>query len=774
MHMGKKVILIMAVALCASKAASQCCVHTLIMQDSYGDGWNGGSLQVSLDEVIVGVFACSGPTSDTTFLVCDGNALELIYTAGDFEDENTFTLFGPAGSILFTDGPSPEPGPVFMAIGDCSYIPVPGTVPCAALPIDTANCVIANNSDASGTNFDPGCAEFQGNDIWYTMQVPASGAVVVSTNSTGGLNDTGIALWTGTDCIQLTLQSCDDDGGPEYFSQVLGSELPVGETLYIQVFGYGGGQGAFELCVADPGTVILESSELPIVMINTLGQTIMDEPKINALMEVKYNGAGNLTYVSGPANDYSGPIGIEIRGASSSDYPQRPYGVETRTDLGENNDVSILGMPEENDWVLLSNYNDRSLVRNQLAFAISTGMGEYAPRTHLCELLIDSVYKGTYLFGEKIKRDDGRVNIAKLTGTENAGDDLTGGYILQQNYWDNFNSFQSNYSPIDHPDLDVHFVHEYPEPDTITNPQRTYIASFVDSLETALYSTDFADPVLGYRRFLDVPSFIHYFLVNEISRSNDGFKKSVFFHKDKASNGGKLKAGPVWDFDWAWKDLATCDIFSNTDGSGWAHLVNDCFTDNHSCGWYVRLLQDSTFNNELRCAYSAYRADLLSTTSLFNFIDSVGAHVQSAQARHFQKWPILGLSGPAPEVNPSAITYAAELDSLKGWIARRLLWLDANIPGQCINTPITERAGLQPLTVLPNPSDGHFQFAGTLDGPGPFALAVFDLTGRAVADRSLNAGAHQFSLELDAAGAYTFTLVRGTDVLQHGRLIVQH
>ena len=85
--------------------------------------------------------------------------------------------------------------------------------------------------------------------------------------------------------------------------------------------------------------------------------------------------------------------------------------------------------------------------------------------------------------------------------------------------------------------------------------------------------------------------------MNEVSRNNDGFKKSVFFHKDKNSNGGKLKAGPVWDFDWAWKNIASCSIFEATDGSGWAHLINDCFTDNYSCGWYVRLLQDSTFNN---------------------------------------------------------------------------------------------------------------------------------------------------------------------------------
>ncbi|MBK6754149.1 MAG: CotH kinase family protein [Flavobacteriales bacterium] len=510
-------------------------------------------------------------------------------------------------------------------------------------------------------------------------------------------------MWTGPNCFSLTQRACDDDGGPDYFSIASAYELPPGEMLFIQVFGYGGAEGAFQLCVTDLGTITLDSSELPIVLINTLGQEIPYDGKVAALMEIKYNGPGNLTYLTDPSNEYNGAIGIGIRGASSAGYPQRPYAIETRDDLGANNDVPLLGMPAENDWALLSNYNDRSLVRNEMAFHLARGMGQYAPRTHLCEVLVDSVYKGIYVFTERIKRDSGRVDIAKLTGGENTGDDLTGGYILQQNLWDG-NGFLSNYSPIDHPGFDVHFLYEYPEPDTITTPQQTYIAAFVDSLETALYSSTFDDPNEGYRKYLDVPSFINYFLVNELARNADGFKKSVFFHKDKNSNGGKFKAGPVWDFDWAWKNLWGCDIFDNIDGSGWAHHINDCPTDNYSTGWYIRLLQDSTFANELRCTYENYRTSVLDADNIFAYIDSIGARVQTAQVRHFQKWPILGVSGPAPEVLAVATTYAAELDTLKSWIALRLAWLDDNIPGVC--SPTSFEAGPERVrsAVYPNPS----------------------------------------------------------------------
>ena len=754
------------------KLVGQCCDHILQMHDSYGDGWNGGSLLVILNGTSLGPFAAVGAGSDTSFTVCNGDTLELIYTPLDWENENSYQLFDQWGNVVFADGPTPVAGSVYSGIGDCTLMPAPGSAPCAALPIDTADCVIADNSLSPGTSIDPGCANYQGGDIWYAMPVPLSGNLVVSTANTGGLNDTGIALWTGPDCFDLSPAGCDDDNGTDYFSLVLANELPVGDTLWIQAYGYGGATGAFELCVSDPGTVVLESSELPIVMINTLDQEIVDEPKIHAMMEIKYNGPGVLTYVSDPANMYNGHIGIEIRGGSSNSYPQRPYGIETRDPFGANLNVSILGMPAENDWVLISNFNDRSLIKNQLAFAVSQAMGQYAPRTHLCEVLVDSVYKGIYVFGEKIKRDSGRVHIAKLTGLENSGDELTGGYILEQNYWDANNSFESNYSPIDHPGFDIHFLYNHPAPDTITLQQRDYAAAYVDSLETALYGAAFADTVVGFRKYLDVKSFIDYFLVNEVARSNDGFKKSVFFHKDKNSNGGKLKAGPVWDFDWAWKNIASCSIFEATDGSGWAHLINDCFTDNYSCGWYVRMLQDSTFNNELRCAYDQYRTTVLDTTFLFHYIDSIGDRVQNAQARHFQKWPILGVGGPAPDVGPVAATYADELDSLKAWVALRLAWLDANIPGLCSSNFI-EPVAVQPvLTCFPNPGTGAIHFLGTLEGDGPFELTLHDLAWRAIERITLAPGSVFIDRSLAESGTYFFTLRNGVRTVQVGKVIV--
>lgn len=765
-------ILSIVAGICAlsTTANAQCCTYRLALYDTYGDGWQGATLEVRVNEASVGTYSAIGFGNTINFTICDGDSLELVYTTGEWETENAFRLFDASSNTLFADGPEPDAGTVFTTIGNCAAPMLPGGHPCASIPIDTSQCVWADNTGFPTTGLDPGCTIYQGSEIWFTLAVPASGSLVFETQS-GTISDTGLGIWTGNNCDNLTLLGCDDDSGTDYYSRLVLEQLTPGQILYVQVLGYAGAQGSFQLCVTEYEPIKLLYSELPIVMINTLGETIVPDTKVDCLMDIKYNGPGNLTYVSDIANIYSGNIGIEIRGATSSGYPQKPFNIETRDVLGDNYNVSILGMPKENDWVLISNYGDRSLLRNLLPAKLFGEMGHYSTRFQLCEVLIDSSYAGIYLFGEKIKRDVGRVNIANLTETEVSGDDLTGGYILQQNVWDPSNSFQSNYSPINHPGLDIHFLYEYPDAAAIQPAQKTYIAAFIDSLETALYSADFANPTVGYRKYLDTKSFIDYFLVNELARNTDGFKKSIFYHKNKHSNGGKLKAGPVWDFDWAWKNISACWMYAGFDGSGWAHRINDCDQqDVNSSEWYVRLLQDSTFSRELRCAYEHYRQTILDTAYLFAYIDSMGIQVQEAQLRHFYKWPILGEAVAAPETGPLATTYYGELDSLKQWIGTRLDWLDANIPGSCFTTALPEISPSDPLTVYPNPAHDHLVVDYTLTATMPVSVRVYNYLGSEVYSASLgtqSSGAHSLRLETGSLppGLYLLKLERGATVV---------
>ncbi len=726
----KKCFLFFLILFSLVEVNAQCCNYTLLTYDSYGDGWNGGYLTITVNGVDVGVFFAAGNGSQDTLAICDGDSIQLNYTAADYEDENSYSLYDASWNVVFTNGPYPTVGNVYSGAGNCSSLAPPGNQPCNALPMEIGACVTGSNVNAGNSGLNPGCASFSGADQWYSVVVPPSGNINFNTAS-GSLNDTGLAVWRGLDCTSVWAVACDDDGGVEYYSIATLFDMIPGETLYVQVFGYGGATGTFDLCVTDMGVVNFDSSEIPIVLISTQGQTIVQDMKINCTMEIKYNGYGNLTYVNDSANVYNGTVGIEIRGASSAGYPQTPYGFETRLADGTNNNVSLLGMPAENDWVLISNYNDRSMLRNALAFQMFGGMGNYSVRSRLVEVRIDSSYKGIYLLAEKIKRDTSRVDIANLTPLDLGGDSITGGYILQQNLWDWNNSFQSNYSPIDHPGFDIHFIYQSPNELELLQPQKDYIASFIDSLETALYSADFADPELGYRKYLDTKSFIDYLLVNEVSRNADGFKKSVFFNKDKNSNEGKLKAGPVWDFDWAWKNLYGCSLYENLDGSGWAHLNNDCGTDNYGTGYYVRLLQDTTFQNELRCDYEYYRTNVLDTAIIFASIEFSRSLLQNAQARHFQRWPILGVSGAAPEIGAMPATFNAELDTLKGWITQRIAWLDENIPGQCLTSNIQEELKLSTLSVYPNPASTSFKIQVSPNSMGS-SYGIYDMTGKSL------------------------------------------
>lgn len=498
------------------------------------------------------------------------------------------------------------------------------------------------------------------------------------------------------------------------------------------------------------GPFVLEGSDLPLVLLDTYGQEIPDGPMITAWMSMIHYGPDALNSSDDTPNIYNGHIGVQRRGNFSNILPQKPYNVETRFADSTNLNVSLFGMPSENDWILRANYNDKSLMRDAMAYELFRSMGNYAPRTHITEVLLNGSYLGIYTLTERIKRDNGRVDIATLNPNENTGDDLTGGYIVKIDNYNADNSWQLAFSPLDHPDYTVHMVYVYPKADLISDPQKNYIQGFINGFETALYSADFDDPTTGYRAWIDTRTFIDYFLVNEVARNVDGFKKSRFFHKDKDSNGGMLKAGPVWDFDWAWMNVQEC-YFGATDGSGWSHHINDCDPDVRSPGWMIRLLQDPAFANELQCRYQDLRNTVLSTAHLFQFIDSTAAVVAQGQERHFERWPIWGVNSGTPETWPLAQNYPQEVQRLKDWITLRLSWLDENMPGSCLPTTAVQESGVPTLRVFPNPTADVLHVEGDR---GIQDIAVFDGSGRMQLEVS---GARAFHRSLDLGHLNTGT-----------------
>ena len=576
---------------------------------------------------------------------------------------------------------------------------------------------------------------------------------------------------------------CQEDGceSPAFFaaynSRIDAIVLQPSTTYYFVVDGYNSsafGNYQFNL-TANAAMNAPDSSLIPLISINTFGTTIPDEPKITAHMGIINNGAGNYNYSSDPFNEYNGEIGIELRGSSSTMFPKKGYGLETRDGSGANNNVPLFGMPSENDWVLHGPYSDKSLLRNFLAYHLGGKLYNYSPRTQFCELTINDEYKGLYLFQEKIKRDKGRVDIAKLDFDDLAGDSLTGGYILKIDKPTGINndSWTSPYQSISMNPDDIDILYHYPEPDDILAQQKSYIESYVTAFEDALQGPGYLDSATGYSRYIDVNSFVDYYLLTEATRNVDGYRISTFMYKDKDSKNGDLFIGPPWDYNIGFGNANYCDGELT---SGWAVDFNTiCSADNWQVPfWWDRLLTDPDFVDRLKCRWTELRAGAFHTDSIVDVIDSVSNLISASAGRNFDRWDIL-----SSHVWPNSYvgnTYPNELDYLKSWIQDRFTWIDNNLPGAAMNCSQLLSTGANPsdwnFKVFPNPSSGRFyiELSG-INQPSVFQIAVTDVLGNQVrskkytVNRQLTISSTDIS-ELDnlLSGIYLVSIHSGTGI----------
>ena len=338
---------------------------------------------------------------------------------------------------------------------------------------------------------------------------------------------------------------------------------------------------------------------------------------------------------------FDGPIGIKLRGNSSLMFNQKKYTIETRDAQGKDLDVSLLGMPAHSKWVLLAPYNDVSMMRDPLAFQLWRDMGHWAPRTVMCELTMDGEYRGIYILCEAIKRDKNRVDISKLKKSDTSGRELTGGYLLRI---DTFNeedaTFTSKVPGIGEGIMSSEVIWSciYPKKENLQPEQWDYIQNYVDTVEQVIQSDVFADPVKGYARYIDVPSFVDYFIHTELSLNADAYRRSAYFYKEKQKDdgtGGKLFAGPVWDYNYAYgnTNLANAD-----EPESWCYEGS---FNNPTPAMWQRLLQDPNFRKAVKKRYQALRKDVLSNKAVNAFIDRQAMLSAKARDHHFQTYPEL-------------------------------------------------------------------------------------------------------------------------------------
>ena len=391
-----------------------------------------------------------------------------------------------------------------------------------------------------------------------------------------------------------------------------------------------------------PTEIDFESSNLPIVVIETInGQEIPNDPKIDATMKIIYreNGERNfLTDVDDPSNlDYDGPIKIEYRGATSSFLDKKQYAFTPYDSAGEKVNVNLLEMPKENDWILNGLAYDPSFARDFLSYKLSNLTSNYASRGRYCELVLNGDFRGIYILQEKLKADDSRIDIKKIKEDDLTLPKLTGGYITKTDKiegedvvaWsmDNYGGWQSN------------FVHEHPKSSTVMSQQHDYIKNQFESLGVLVDVPSNSSITEGYPSVIDLPSFIDFMLINELASNVDAYEFSTFFHKDR---NGKLRAGPIWDFNlsfgndlfnWGY-DRSHTDIWQFFDGNMGPKFWKDLFDDPIFNCYLTKRWQELTStgmpfdtdviftildSTELLISEAATRQEIISGTSIGEF-----------------------------------------------------------------------------------------------------------------------------------------------------------
>lgn len=495
-------------------------------------------------------------------------------------------------------------------------------------------------------------------------------------------------------------------------------------------FGGGFGMGTEYNPASSRNDVEFSSSNLPIVIIDTDGQSLTNREKRSATMKIIDNGS-KRNKLTDKANGYDGYIKIKLRGNSSLFFDQKRFTFETTDAQGKELDAEILGMPSEHDWVLLAPYNDISMMRDVFAFDMWNNMGHWAPRTRYCEVVMNGKYIGVYILCEKIKQGKNRIDIAKLKPEDNSGIELTGGYIVRIDPPDEGElSFTSDVPGIMNGSFGggmggfgggfpggggfgrmatVTWTYFYPKSDKITKEQQEYISNYIKTVEKVIQSDDFADPENGYAKYISVSSFVDYFIHTELSLNADGLKRSTYFYKKKQNkdgSGGKLHAGTVWDYNLAY---GNCNFANANNIEAWVYEGSET---NPTPAMWKRLTEDPAFMDKVKARWQELRKGYLSDENINRFIDEHAALLQESQSRQYAKYSDLlvpasqttgqnrrgggpggfggmggfGGGGFGPGGGGGAGMFSAyrvssydeEITILKKWFADRIAFLDKN------------------------------------------------------------------------------------------------
>jgi hypothetical protein len=495
----------------------------------------------------------------------------------------------------------------------------------------------------------------------------------------------------------------------------------------------------------------LDSTILPIINIE-LDEFGSDTVNKLASMSIINNNKG-YNKPSDSAYEYNGQVKLKRHGASSLRFPKRSFKIELIDSSGNNRNEPLLGMPKENDWFLLGLYADKSLISNDLTYALSRKTGRYEPRSRYCQLIVNGIPQGIYSLYEQIKRDKHRVDIEKLEPTENSSTELTGGYILRKESDEIVGSIEV----------------VYPKPEDITVQQKKYIVDYFSEFQDALNGSDFLDPEKGYKNFADINSLADYIIFNELALVADGYAKSFYMYKHNDEIDNRIKFGPHWDYD-------------NSYGGGiWTMFVTTGwnFTRSDKNLQINKVMKDSIFSKHIATKWFNYRNSFLKDESINSVIDSLTSIVENDQKLNYKIW-IFNINGNQITPISDSNFYEKEIVRFKKWIADRAQWMDTNLE-KYLNPVSIDNLSIKNCDVYcyPNPFKNKIYLNFNMTTPTLVQFKVVDITGRVCLEKKIDktvSGINQTTIEFDDsfdAGLYFLKVFNNGQCIDIEKIIKQ-
>ncbi len=406
-----------------------------------------------------------------------------------------------------------------------------------------------------------------------------------------------------------------------------------------------------------PTTEPVVETKIPVVVIETENHVEIKDKENYINCSVMINDDDKL-YTDG--TPFSGSGRIRGRGNSTWTMPKKPYKIKL------DSKAKLLGMSTDKEWVLLANYSDRSLLRNTTAFEISRIVGmDWTPRSRNVELYLNNTYLGVYQLTEHVKVSDERCDLDLVDELATEAEDLKADYLIELDFhFDASHQFHTSYAS-----LPLMFK----DPEEPNDEQFEYVRDCFNRAEAALYGELFLNPEVGYNRYIDIESFLKYYIVQELTKNCDGNMRGSCYLALKSD--GKVYQPFVWDFDIA---------FGNAKHITWEQGASSAGPD----GWYIktrspwfdRFFMDPAFVSALKQKWNTLKPQL---DRLPDFVQAQVNQMKFAIGRNFRStatggagWSLRGEIWPNYEDRGS---YDAEVKFLKDFIVNRLQWLDEHI-----------------------------------------------------------------------------------------------